>query len=95
MVKRQAMMDKIQARIDQTTAELERLKAKSAEKQADARLALEKEIDKLEQKRDEAGKRWVALQESSGSAWQDFAEGAEEAWDALSDAVSKASKRFN
>lgn len=94
MTNKEAYEKKLQARMDQWKAEIDRLKAQAAEAQADAQLAYNKQIEQLHSQQQEAQSKFDELRRSGDDAWQDLKGGVESAWDSLEQAVQTAASRF-
>ena len=94
MTNKEAYEQKLQARMDQWKAEIDRLKAQAAEAQADAQLVYNKQIEQLHSQQQEAQSKFDELRRSSDDAWQDLKGGVESAWDSLEQAVQTAASRF-
>jgi ElaB/YqjD/DUF883 family membrane-anchored ribosome-binding protein len=95
MDEKSAYRQKVEARLDQWRADIDKLQAKAVEASADARLEYHKQIDELREKQHKAQAKLKELNEASGDAWKDFKAGVEKAWDDLGDAVKKATERFS
>ena len=91
---RNAYKQKLEARLDQWRADIDKLEAKAAEAGADARIKYQSEVKNLRSKQDEAHKKIKKLGEAQGEAWKDLKSGFEAAWDDLGKAVRNASDRF-
>jgi chromosome segregation ATPase len=94
MSDKQAYEKKLEAQIDEWNADIDKLKAKAKKASADAEANYEKEIDKLESRRDDMNEKLEELKSASEDAWEDVKGGAESAWKSMSDAVSSAASRF-
>jgi len=94
MSKKNAMIQKAEARLDQVNAEIDRLKAKADEVEADTRLEAKRELDELKSKRDEFAAKASELRDATESALTDVANGFERAWASLSDSVKRAAERY-
>ena len=90
-----ALLEKAEARSRQIDAEIQRLKAKADEAEADMKLNLERDLKEVQQQRKAFQNRISELKSSSDQALNDLQEGFERAWTALSDSVSAAAARFN
>lgn len=94
MSEREQYIEKAKARLDQWTAEIDKLKAKAEEADADAKIEYDKQIDELRAQRDEAENKIKELQEASDEAWSDMKSGFDKAWDSMSGAFQSALARF-
>ena len=94
MEDRSAYRRKLEARLDQLAAEIDKLQAKAAEASADARIEYERQVEALRKKQADARDRLRDFDEASGEAWKDLTGGLEKAWNDLADAVRKATGRF-
>lgn len=94
MSERQHYIDKIQARLDQWNAEIEKLQAKSREAEADSKIDHQKQIETLRERRDAAEQKIGDVRNASDDAWQDAKAGLDKAVDDLSSAFDKAKSRF-
>ena len=92
--KKDAMLDKAEARMKQIDAEVDRLKAKAEEAEADHKLEVENQLSELKTRRREFSERVDALKEAGDDAITDLGKGFEQAWSTLSDAMGKAKARF-
>jgi len=94
MSAKEAYEQKLQARLDEWKAEIDKLKAKADGGEADARLRYEKEIDNLQKKQAEAREKLEELRKAGDDAWEDLKAGMENVWSSLEDAIGKATARF-
>jgi len=92
--KRDAFVKKIKARIDEWNAEIDRLKARAEQAEADARIEYHDEIQELKNYRNDARKKLDKLQHAGEGAWEDLRAGVEMAFDAMNQAVNSARNRF-
>jgi uncharacterized coiled-coil DUF342 family protein len=92
--KRDAFVQKIKARIDEWNAEIDRLKARAEQAEADARIEYHDEIQELKNYRNDARKKLDKLQHAGEGAWEDLRAGVEMAFDAMNQAVNSARNRF-
>ncbi len=91
---REEYVRKLQAKLDEWNAEIDRLAVKAALAEAELKTQYSSEIEMLRNKQIEARVKLEALQEASGGAWEDMRSGLDMAWDALSEAISSATSRF-
>lgn len=89
-----AYRQKLEARLDQWQAEIDKLQAKAAEASADARLEHDEQIQNLRRQQQEARDKLNKLEDAGSEASEDLKKGLEQAWDELGEAVDKAKKRF-
>lgn len=95
MSMKEAYAQKLDARLAELRAEIDRLKARADGASADAQLEYYKEIEKLRSMQDHANDKLRELQEAGDDAWEDLKLGAESAWESLSSAVRHAASRFD
>ena len=86
--------EKLEARLDQWRAEIDKLQAKAAEAGADARKEYQDQVDALRAQQEEARQKLKDLDEATGDAWKNLKSGIEKAWDDLGDSVKNATERF-
>ena len=94
MSMKEAYEKKLQARLDEWSAEIDKLKAKADKKEANAQLDYHKKIEELESMRDAAKGKLVELKEARDDAVEDIKAGIESAWDSLGSALKSATSRF-
>ncbi|MGJ3260314.1 MAG: coiled coil domain-containing protein [Rhodospirillales bacterium] len=95
MSSKQAYQKKIQAQLDEWSAEIDKLRAKADRADAEAEIALNREIDNLRDKRNQARQKLDELSSAGEDAWEDIKTGVEAASNALGQAVRSAQSRFN
>lgn len=84
----------MEARLDEISAEIRRLKAEADKAGAEGRQKMYEEIRRLESQEEDARQRMKKLREAGTAAFDDMVKGAEKAWASLADAVDQARKRF-
>jgi len=94
MAEKDDYIAKAKARLDQWNAEIEKLQAKAAEAETDAKIEYDKQIAELRKQRDEGEAKLKEMREASDDAWQDMKSGFDSAWDSVSNAFEKAMARF-
>jgi uncharacterized coiled-coil DUF342 family protein len=89
-------VQKLHAKLDEWSAEIDKLKAKADEVEADSRVEYQKQIQNLKQRRQEAEKKMAELRSSGegAGAWQDLKAGAQQAWDSMEAALKSARTKF-
>lgn len=92
---KEAYQKKMEARLAELDAEIDRLKARAKAAEADAQLEYTRDLSELRQHRDEAIRKLEQLRSASDDAVDDFVAGVENAWKELKDAVGRASSRFD
>ncbi len=88
------MKEKLEAKADRWSAEIDRLEAKAREAQADTKLRYLDEVEKLRASQEQARGKLDELGKAGKQASDDLLDGARHAWDELGDAVEAAGKRF-
>ncbi|QSR34526.1 coiled coil domain-containing protein [Marinobacterium iners] len=94
MAMKEAYEKKLQAQLDEWSAEIDRLKAKADSQEADAQLKYYKEIEELRSLQAAANDKLVELKDSSDDAWEDLKAGVDSARDSLGHALRSAASRF-
>lgn len=94
MEDKSAYRQKLEAKLDQWAAEIDKLQAKAAEAGADARVEYQRQVDELRDKQKDARAKLDELDDAGGDAWEDLKGGIEKAWEDLGSAVSAARERF-
>lgn len=94
MSEKQAYEKKMQARYDEWSAEIEKLKARSNRVEAELKLEYEKKIKELSTMQKAAEEKLEELKNASDDAWEDMKAGIDAAWDTLGNALRSARTRF-
>lgn len=95
MTDRSAYVEKLKARIAEWDAEIDKLKAKSAEAKDGARIKIDHAIEDLKEHRKAAATKAREANEAADDAWEDLKEGFESAWHSLSAAFKSAKDRVS
>jgi len=95
MSNKDAYEKKMEAKIEEWQAEIDRLKAKSKQQTADSEIDFNEKVEKLEQKQETARSDLENIKNSSSDAWEDLKAGAEKAANDLDDAIKSAKKQFS
>lgn len=94
MDSKQAYESKVKAQLDNFNAQIDQMKAKAAEANADAAIEYNKMIDDLTNKRDTAQAKLDEIGKASEDAWEDLKVGFESAWNDLENAFKNAMNKF-
>jgi len=94
MSMKEAYTEKLQARLNEMDAEIEKLKAKAGTARADAKIEIEKQISEVEEAQSKAQAKLDELRASGDDAWTDMKAGVENAWDEFEESTQKALSRF-
>jgi len=91
--KRKAYEEKVDAQLEEWSAQIALLKARADKARAEAKIEYYKTIEALQHRQDEARTKLDELKTAGDEAWEDLRTGAEKAWTevkaAFHDAVSK------
>lgn len=94
MKNKEAYIQKLHTKIDEWNADINRLKAKADQVEADSKIEYEKQIQALKSKRDEIEKKVSEISRAGENAWEDLKAGVDLAWEAMSEAIKSATSRF-
>lgn len=94
MTDKEAYEQKIQAKLDEWTADVDKLKARAASTGADAQIELNKQIAALEGRIDRGRGQLNEIAAASDEAWESLRVGMESAWDTLKTAAGDAAEKF-
>jgi chromosome segregation ATPase len=91
---KEAYEEKLQVQLDEWSAEIDKLKAKSDGAEADTELEYYKKIEELRTMQEDASNKLAELKSSSDDAWEDLKAGIDSAVDSLGRTLNAASSRF-
>jgi uncharacterized coiled-coil DUF342 family protein len=94
MSSRDEYIRKMQVKLEEWNAEIDKLTAKANEVSADIRSEYNEQIETLKAKQAAARQKIEEVQKSGESAWQDLKSGVELAWGAIEEAIDSAKSRF-
>ncbi len=94
MKTKEAYIQKLHAKIDEWNADIDRLKAKADQVEADAKIEYQEQIQTLKSKRDEIETKISELSRSGEEAWKDLKAGVDLAWEAMNEAIKSAASRL-
>ena len=86
--------EKAKAQLEEWEADLDKLRAKARQKEADDKIHLEEKIRDLEMKLEKGKTKYNELKASGGSAWESVKEGMDAAWNDLTSAFKEAKSKF-
>jgi seryl-tRNA synthetase len=92
--KRDAYLEKLKARMDQWSAEIDLLSAKADQAKAETRIKYLKQLEDLRARRAEVQDRIARMEQAGESAWEDLKEGLENSWSILKTSLSRAKSEF-
>lgn len=85
---------KMQARLDESKAQVDKLKAKASGASADAQLDINRQIRVLERNIEEGKAKLSEIAAAGEDAWESIRDGVESAWDALKSGVTDAAAKL-
>jgi hypothetical protein len=94
MEKRKAYEEKLDAQLQEWSAQISLLKAKADNAKADVKIEYYKIIEAFQRKQNEAKTKLGELKKAGDEAWEDVRTGAEKAWAEVKTAYHDASSRF-
>ena len=94
MNKKQAYEEKLQAQLKEWSAQIDLLKARAENAEAESKVRYSETIEKLQSKKAFAEQKLQELRHAGDDAWTDLQEGLENAWADLGTAVRSAVERF-
>jgi hypothetical protein len=92
--KRKAYEEKLDAQLEEWSAQIALLKARADKAKAEAKIEYYKTIEALQQRQDEAGTKLHELKTAGDEAWEDLKTGAEKAWTEVKAAFHDAASKF-
>lgn len=92
--KRDAYVQKLKAKIDEWTADIDKLSAKAEQAKADAKIKYQQELEELRAKRQELEDRIANIQSAGESAWEELKQGVESSWEVWKASFSRAKTAF-
>lgn len=95
MSMKEAYEKKLQSKLDEWSADIDKLKAKADSAEADAQLEYYRQIEELRTMQETASKKLDELKAASDDAWEDLKAGIDSAWDSLSSSIKSATSRFS
>jgi len=94
MSTKDAYQQKLEAQLREWQADIDKLKARADQADADRKIAYDNEIDSLQQKQQALRQKLEQLRSSGEDAWEELRSGAEKAWKDMDNAFKSALTRF-
>lgn len=94
MSSRDEYIRRMQAKLEEWNAEIDRLTAKAGDVTAEVKIEYSDHIESLKAKQATARQKLEELQQAGESAWGDLKSGIELAWTAMGEAIDSAKDRF-
>jgi archaellum component FlaC len=94
MDSKDAYIQRFQAQLDEWKNDLERLRIKADQADAEARIEYQKQVDELEARRQEMRKQAEKVMQASEDSWKDMKQTADNAWREFDNAFKRAMDRF-
>lgn len=95
MSEKDAYVQKLHAKIDEWSANIDKLAAQANQVEADSRIEYHKQIETLKRKQDEIKNKLNEMRGSGDEAWNDLKSGIDLAWEAMNEAIKSARSRFD
>lgn len=92
--RRDAYVEKLKLRLDEWNADIDKLAAKAALAEAEAKIKYQNQLDDLRAKRDDVRDKLLAVQQAGEGAWEDLKEGLENSWEILKMSFNTAKSEF-
>lgn len=92
--KRKAYEEKLDAQMEEWSAQIALLKAGADKRKAEAKIEYYRTIEALQKRQDEARAKLHELKSAGDEAWEDLKTGAEKAWDEIKTAFHEAISKF-
>lgn len=94
MSAKDAYVQKLHAKLDEWSAQIDKMKAKADQAEADSRIEYNKRIVVLQEKRSETKQKIEALRKAGAGAWEDLKSGVQLAVESMEQALDSARSRF-
>lgn len=94
MSMKEAYEKKLQAQLDEWSAEIDKLKAKADGAEGDAQLEYYKHVEELRSMQEAANDKLSELKDAGDDGWEDLKAGLDSAWHSLGNALRSAASRF-
>ena len=94
MSKKETYQKKLQAQLDEWSAQTDELRAKADKAGADAQLEYNKQIEELRSMQQAAIIKMAELKAANDDAWEDLRAGMDSAWNSIGNALKSATSRY-
>lgn len=94
MSTKEAYEKKLQAQLDEWSAEIDKLKAKANAAEADAQLEYQRKVDELRSMQETASTQLAELKAAGSDAWEEMKDGIDKAWSSLESTLKSAASKF-
>jgi uncharacterized coiled-coil DUF342 family protein len=94
MNNKDAYVQKLHAKIDEWNADIDKLRAKADQVEANSKIEYQKQVKALKSKRDEIKTKISELSDSGEEAWEDLKAGVDLARQAMNEAIKSAISRL-
>ena len=95
MIDQQAYAQKLKGRIEEFSAEIDKLKAKARQSTAEAQIEIREKLELLKAWRDDLVRRVDAIQAAGEDSWEDLRGDAQKALEALTAGLSEAKEQVS
>ena len=90
---KEAYQNKLQAQLDEFSAEIVKLKAKAEKAQAGVQLEYYRQIEELRTMHESANSKLVKLKDARNDAWEELTAGIDNAWDTFGNSIQSLTSR--
>ena len=94
MTKKDAYIKKMKAKLDEWSAEIDKLQAKAKQAEAGLQLEYQDEINQVKTLKMAAQKKLTELKDTGDSVWEELRTGVDAAWKELENAISKVQSKI-
>ncbi len=91
---KEAYQQKLQAKLDEWSAEIDKLKAKADGASADAKIELDKQLAKLRPLQEAAAQKLAELKKAGDDAWQDIQQAADKTRASIEEGIKTLRSKF-
>jgi len=94
MVKKEEYTDKLAKQLKEWGIQIDVMKAKAEKEGAEIKIAIGKDIEKLNKMMKDAQKKLREIEGKSGDAWKSLSQGVNKAWIDIREAMRQAAEKF-